>query len=388
MPLWTTQQKQTHKIFPIPSVQDMICWGYCHHQLAGLLCALPAPQDPLSSALLPSLHCTSWLPSQPPLQLVLPQRLCHSNQRFCMPSAQNFQLRERGKGEGQQNKNKVLQTRFIQNQKRVGTYLGLGVPLPCWDKACEGSSAGLWAGRRVQLHGAVGTPFLWEVEIVKQKRTSKEVPKKFLSLFPFPAMLSVLLEDCRAGSLTCLRNNPVSSAQDKCAWRMSLHGAVIFLPSVTSHRESLYLIRLWLSKSSLFLEGSCKGMYQRRQCLSKRMSGGTQGSTHNLYLLLISQGKRGPKCPSGNIVVEGSPLLSLVFSGPWACHIIHREPHLAPGCQIVCRHSLLGMPGHQRLHKAQIKLTLALSSIGGWLGLRRSTATAGEEVLRNLLLLG
>lgn len=70
-----------------------------------------------------------------------------------------------------------------QKKRRVGAYFGQWVPLPCWDKACEGSGAGLRAGRRVQPPRAVGTPFLWEVETVKQERTSKELLKKLLALF-------------------------------------------------------------------------------------------------------------------------------------------------------------------------------------------------------------
>jgi len=84
---------------------------------------------------------------------------------------------------------------------------------------------------------------------------------------------------------------------------------------------------------------------------------------------------------SGSANLTSEPCLLWILSLP-------HHPHLAPGCQIMCRHSLLGMPGHLRLHKAQTKLALTLSSIGAWLGLRRSAATTGEEVLRNLLPLG
>lgn len=51
--------------------------------------------------------------------------------------------------------------------------------------------------------------------MIKQERTSKELPEKFLPLFPFPATLPVLLEGGRAGIPPSLSHSPVSSAQDK-----------------------------------------------------------------------------------------------------------------------------------------------------------------------------
>lgn len=87
-------------------------------------------------------------------------------------------------------------------------------------------------------------------------------------------------------------------------------------------------------------------------------------------------------------IAQGNPLLSLVFPRQWTCHIIQGVPDLAFGWWMACRHSLSGMPRLQKFHQVQIKMTLTLSSFGGWLGLRISPDSTGEVVLSNLLLLG
>lgn len=87
-------------------------------------------------------------------------------------------------------------------------------------------------------------------------------------------------------------------------------------------------------------------------------------------------------------IVQGNPLLSLVFPRLWTCHTIQRVLHIASGWWMAGRHSLSGMLGLQKFHKVQIKLALTLSSFGGWLGLRISPALPGEVMLSNLLLLG
>lgn len=187
-----------------------------------------------------------------------------------------------GKGEGQQNKNNVLQTPFIQKKRGWNVW----VPPPGWDKGCEGSSAVVPA-QEGSAAWCCGDMLALRSGNDQAGEDIQRAPWEVPAPLPFPSYAP-----CLAGGQPC-RQPPMPQPQPRelCSGQGGLEDE----PEWGCHFLALCHISpgkplsnyAMASHKVPFSEGSCKEMYQRTHH-SKGVSGGVEDSVQNCYLILIS----------------------------------------------------------------------------------------------------